>query len=486
MHYTQLISKIQVLTFWKNPRFILALILSVFFLKGVFLATITPIFVGQDESRHYSSVQYLAEPRPITWPLIGKDLTEKEGFEVYNYSQEVQGTARAIEHDKVNDYLFSTYFFIQRYDGKNETEINNNNWHQYNEYASPNIAGKYLYHHLASGIEKIFGEQSILVRYFLVRIFSVFLGMLTILFSYLIAKNIGLSSKNSLLLTAIIAFQPRFSIYSATISYDVLLILMFALFTFGCVLALKNGPNWKNIPLIMASIYLGIRAKPTAYILVIGAALLFAYFAYEKVKNKSKNIKYVTGLLIASAAVIILIYFKNHFVGSVNSFAIFATSINNYLHESLTAGRFALSSRTYWGSLGWVDNWFLGNATDIIWGIEAFAVAGIVFFFVSKRPEHLPERKYIVFLVVMIILLQFGIRAADWTIFRNLGSLELGTPGRYFLPNLTTHIILVFIGIGALLQKKIYFERLLIMGLIIMMTFMMYIIFDTMIFRFYM
>ena len=55
------------LTFYKNPTFVLILILGVFFLKGVFLATIFPIFGGQDESRHYNTIQYLAEPAEKTW-----------------------------------------------------------------------------------------------------------------------------------------------------------------------------------------------------------------------------------------------------------------------------------------------------------------------------------------------------------------------------------------------------------------------------------
>jgi len=132
----------------------------------------------------------------------------------------------------------------------------------------------------------------------------------------------------------------------------------------------------------------------------------------------------------------------------------------------------------------------------MIWLIQAVASIGIAFFLFSKRKfMHLPEKKYIVFLLMMLVLLQLGIRFADWIFFYKLGRLETGTPGRYFIPNLTTHIILVFTGIGALIEgisfrykfakSKEYFEKSLTVGLILMVIFMMYIIFDTIIFRYY-
>lgn len=478
--------KIQSLAFWKKPIFILALILGVFFFKGVFLATITPIFVGQDETKHYSSIQYVSEPRPITWPIIRRDqLKEGEAWQP-SCSQEVVETVKAVDSEKANDNLYTTADFTQGYDGRNETQINNATWHKYSEYDPPVTAGITLYHKFASVIEKVFVNQSIFVRYYLIRIFSVLLGTLTILFSYLIAKNMGFSAKSSLLMTAIIAFQPRFSIYYAAINYDALLILTFTLFTLGGVLALKNGPNWKNILLIIVSVYMGIQTKPTANILLVASALLFAYLLYKEVQNKNKIIKFIASLVFIFAAIFLSIYIKNHFIGDPGSFGNIWNSVKNYLAESLTMGRFGLSSRTYWGTLSWINNWFLDNMTNFIWYLQAVAGMGVVLFLMLKRKlEHLPEKKYVVFLLLMIVLLQLGIRFADWTLFKQLGRLETGTPGRYFLPNLTAHIILVFTGIGMLLWKKELFEKVLTIFLILMMTFMMYIIFNTIIFRYY-
>lgn len=508
---------IQSFTFWKKPSFILALILGAFFLKGVFLAALSPIFMGQDESRHYNTIQYISEPRPITWEVSERKEPKEDTIQKYNYTQEIRETAKAIDYDNaIKGELYNTSYFEKGYEGKNELEIKEKKWNRYNEYLPINRAQITLYHKMAYFFEKILSDQDILVRYFLGRFFSVFLGTLTVLLSYFIAKNVGLSPKASLLLTAIVAFQPRFSIYYSSMNYDTLLILAFTAFSLGGVLALKKGLDWKNLLLMVFSIYLGISSKGTGYVLLAAFFLLLAFLFYKKIERSGKKIKYAAFSIFAIAAFFLFSHFKKYIPIRNNSPMEILVSLKEYLSESITMGRFGLSSRTYWGTLTWVESWMMDNLIDIIWAIEAFSAIGIILllmpkkyyerffeiienlisklrkksakymaFFKNTRLDFLPEKKYILFLLGMIAALQIGIRAYDWKIFDSSGSLDLGTPGRYFLPNIAAHIILVFTGIGALLRKEKWFEKSLIVGLILMMMFCMYIIFDVIVYRYY-
>ena len=520
MHYNAFKAKIQSLNFWKKPPFILALVLCAFFLKGVFLVTLYPIFVGQDETKHFNSVTFLAEPRPITWHIKSNVKKDAEGMQKGNYTEEILETSKAVNFDEeIKGELYNTLSFNDGFYGKNEAEINENKWKQYNENYPVNRADISLYHKLAAKITKTFSSQDLLLRYFLVRTFSVFLGTLTVLFSYLIAKNVGFSSKASLLTAAIVAFQPRFSIYTAAINYDILLILLFTSFTLGSILALKNGLNWKNFSLMAVSVYLGIQTKPTASVLLVVFASLMAYFAYRKIGIEKRKTK----LLFISAIILVITalgaYFKKYIPATFLDLGTTIPSIGKYLSDSITPGKLGLSARTYWGTLTWVDSWSLDNITNFISKIESFAILGIILFLLPSKYHNkiisairrlylhlktkctkknsgqtketaisdmgkwhnfLPEKKYVLFFILMIIALQLGIRFADW---RAHG--ELGTPGRYFLPNIAAHIILVFTGIGALLRKEKYFEKSLIIGLILMMAFMLYIIFDVIIYRYY-
>ena len=149
------------LAFVKNPKFILTLILLVFFLKGVFMVAAQPIFGGQDEARHYNTIQLLAQPTSAV-SATEKDLKtndystrDKDDLETYNFSQEIQKTATATDTDVLRGELFNTIDFSNSDNGLNESEINAHTWKPYNYYAQPDIAGNgnSLYHQLGAQIE---------------------------------------------------------------------------------------------------------------------------------------------------------------------------------------------------------------------------------------------------------------------------------------------------------------------------------------------
>ena len=474
----------------KKTKFILILILAVFVLKGVFLATIHPIFDGQDEARHYANVQYINEPKEKNWELEKKFIEkDKDNFETYGFSEEIKKTSTAANVDILRSSGYNTVDFSNTYDGKNETLIDSKIWKPINYSTRPEIVGgEKLYHKIVAVIEKTFSNQSILVRFFSIRIFSVILGTLAVFLAYLIIKNVGFSSKNILLLTAIIAFQPKLSDYFTNINYDVLLIPMFFLFTLGGILALKNGLNIKNLSVMLAASIVAYLTKGTGVVLFGVLALFLFYFLHKKVRVKSINFRRAFAIFSALAFAALFIYFKK-FLPIGNGLWNTVSSLGEYLDESLTMGRFALSARTYWGTLSWVNSWSLSNATTIIWVIETFSVIGLILYFASKKkPAWLPEKKYVIFLMAMIAALQLGIRAFDWNVFNGTGSLDLGTPGRYFLPNLASHIILVFTGLGMFLnvfgQSK-HFKTVLSSALILLFSLSIYLIFDVIIYRFY-
>lgn len=495
--------KIQFPAFIKKTSFILGIILIAFFLKGVFLAVLFPIFSGQDEARHYNTLQYLSEPKNIQKKLIPKTESpkkDKDDLSTYKFSEEIKETAIAVDKEILRSDIFNTIFFSGTFDGINEWQINQRIWKPVNYDEIPEITGRgfqKLYHVLGSFIEKTFSNENILVRFYLIRIFSVLLATLVIFISYFIAKNIGLSNKASLIITAIVAFQPRFSIYTMNINYAPLLFVAFALFTLGGILYLKKGFDWKNILLLVTSVIMGIFTKGTAFVLAGMLIFLITFEIIKRIKKYVKNIKFWAVLFFIIASILIVaIFYKYLPFTRASSISEIFSSLIKYAGKSLPWGRFVFSAQAYWGAIGWVDNWFMKNIINIIWIIQAFSAAGIaILLFSKKKSAFLPEKKYIIFLLAMIIALQLGIRIADWSSFFRLGRIDLGMPGRYFIPNLTAHIILVFTGIGFLVERicskfklansEKHFESSLVVGLILMMAFMFYMIFDVIILRYY-
>lgn len=476
-------------SFFQKPQFILILILAVFLFKGVFLATVYPIFSGQDEARHYNTIQYISSPHVQNSQKIKRQVKGKnKDFSRYNFSQEIINAGKASGLDSFRHGIYNTTNFSPGYMGKNETTIDSANWEPLNYYYPPDVSSQTLYHSLGSWIEKTFATSNILVRFYLIRIFSVLLGTLAVFLTYLIAKNSGFSQKNSLLLTAIVAFQPKFAMYFTNINYDALLIPMFFLFTLSGVLMLKNGLNWKNLSLMILSVIIAMYAKGTGIILLAMSVFLISYILYEKLRRQKKSFRYGFYALAFLAVIFLFEYFKKYLPLS-GSFLSTSQSLIKYLDKSLTMGRFSHSSRTYWGALTWVNNFFLQKNPEIIRFIETFSAIGLVLFLFSKKQfSNLPKKKFVLFFLAMVAALQLGIRAYDWNVYTHSRSLVLGTPGRYFLPNLASHIILVFVGLGALFEvfkKEKYLKYSLIAGFLLMFCFSFYIIFNTIVLRFY-
>jgi hypothetical protein len=473
---------------------LLGLLLLVFFLKGVFIAALFPILHGQDENMHYNTIQYLAEPKEKTWPMNNQfDTVNKKFMDTFNFTQEIEETAKAVDYDYVRKKIGNTQSFAEGYAGENESAINSRQWKQYNEDYPPSLVGKpHLYHFLASLIEKVFSQQSILVRFYLIRIFSVVLGTISIFLYFLIFHKLNFSRNISLLMTAIIAFQPMFSITATYVNYDIFIIFAAALFILSCILILKNGLNWKNLGLMATAIALGLLAKGTGIIfLVIGVCFLIFYTLRIHEENKTRYLKY----LIISGIILILVFFALQKTYSIKrivplktdeTFSTALDSMKKYTDENLKIGRLRLTSTTYWGNLGWSDNTTSELITDIIWTIELILTISLILFLIlPRKTDFLPEKKYIIFLLVMLAGLQLGIRFYDWRVYDISGRIEIGAPGRYFLPNIISHFVIMFTGLGMLVRKEAYFQIALKIMLIIMLAFSLYSIFDLIIPRFY-
>ncbi len=483
--------KERLISLLKNEWVLIGILLITFFLKGTFFVTLFPMFTGQDEARHYNSIQYQNEPAEKTWQTISRGaVTNNDFFAQYNFSEEILNAGTAAGIDDVRGGLYeTTHFAKDNFIGPNEPEIIAKEWLPYNRYTQADAVHGSLYHRVAGTIEQAFSGSDILIRFYLIRLFSVLLGTLSIFFAFQIARTIGLGTLQSFMLSAIIAFQPKFAMYFASINYDVLLIPMFFLFTWAAVLSLKQGLTWKNFTLLVSSVIIGLLTKGTAIVLLVAFIILIGFHLFHKVRDAKKLA--LAFILFAFILTIVAIPFSTRYGFSTllpnkGGLSQTITELGNYLGKSLTPGHFSLSSRTYWGALGWNNDVVSNNLTDVIFSIEIASAFGLMLYFFRKRgAAFLPERKYIIFLILILVALQLGIRAADFNVFLHTHKLDLGTPGRYFLPNLATHIILVFVGLGALLGTKERFRFALSSGVICMILFSLYLTLDVILPRFY-
>lgn len=478
----------------------LLLIVITFFTKGVFLVVLQPLFTGQDEARHYNSIQLIAEPHypanQITLPA-GKE-QDKDNLSTYHFSEEIRETARATDNHLLRADDFNTARFSDTSIGLQEGTINTKPWPASNLHYPPDaVQSSILYHQLASVIEQAFSDESIFTRFYLIRIFSVLLGTLAIFLAYLTARTIGFSPTTSLITTALIAFQPKFSLYSSQINYDTLLIPLFFLFTYATARAVRDGFTPINLTLLVGAILPAILTKATGALLSVVLLALILSWAYPKfTKFQSRHLRFALMGTLMFVVFGSIVFLDQHFFRAEGSLVQKLSTLPTYLSKTLTWNKVVWPSETYWGMLGWTKSGVMQYATTLIFIIEWAAVAGLTLLFFAKRlkenyPSFLPTKKQLLFLVIMMAVLQIGVRFADWNIYVSLDekmSMSLGTPGRYFLPALLAHILLITSGLGALLayfKQERYFNPILLSLLILMTGLMLHTILNVIIFRYY-
>lgn len=488
----------------KNPKFLLSLILIAFFTKGAFLSALQPIFTGQDEARHYNSVQLIAEKdnpslQQSATPATGEQ--NKDDLSTYRFSEEIRETARATDNRLLRADEFNTIRFSDTSFGQEESTIDSHPWSTSNyrdsKYGPDAVQGsKTLYHKLAAIIESSFADESILVRFHLIRLFSVLLGTTAVFLAYLTARTIGFSATTSLIATALIAFQPKFTLYLTNINYDALLIPLFFFFTYAGARVIRDRFTLPNIFLLIAAIIPALFTKATGYLLIPLTFLLFLPYLWQVFQQvESKRLRSAILLLTTTFFTGVLSFLYIHFFGAETPFLQKLSTLTTYLSKTISFEKVFWPSETYWGMIGWTKSWAIQYATSFIFIVELIATIGLLLVLFSRRfkenyPSFLPAKKQLLFLVFMVLILQAGVRFADWNTYIRIGgmSLSLGTPGRYFLPTLLAHILLLVSGLSAFLtyfKKDSYFHSLLTALLILMIALMFHLTLNVITLRYY-
>ncbi len=467
----------------RGGRLIWIPLIGLFFVLGAWLALLVPFFQGPDEQVHYATIQHWAEPDEKTWPVTrNNEYNQSDDIRTYHFSEEVQEAAYRLQFDEIKWQPTNTHFFSATDEGLKEREVLQNDWKQYIDTYPANTSGTWsLYYWLGSGIERLLTDQSILDRIFFSRLLSVSIGVLTILIAFACARKLGWSQPLAVLFASLIAFQPMFLATSAVINIDILLVFAFSVFFFAATLWITTGPTVQSISITLAAMLAGIFTKGPGIVLIGLLIILILFTGYRRYGAQCRDFFpycLLAGFVIASLFFIftpahILANFLN--LGTTSFFASPLESMSVYLEKTLASGAITWSALTYWGSFGWLDANVPESVLHIIVAIETLGIFGLIWLFFDKTPpQFLPNKQILFFAFVSILFLQLAIRFFDWRIFDATGKILSGTPGRYFLPNIIPHFILMVSGLGYFTPSREAFHKLVLILSISLFTLTMY------------
>jgi 4-amino-4-deoxy-L-arabinose transferase-like glycosyltransferase len=342
-------------------------------------------------------------------------------------------------------------------------------------------------------VENIFSDSSIFTRVFLMRLVSLVFGCGIILVGYLIFLEVGLKKKHSLLLTSVVSFQPMLSMSASTINYDIVFIFSFALFSLASIRIINKKFHWKNFALFVFSFFLALYSKGTGLIVVPISVLLVVYLLFHVNQKISFYKKSAILVSILFFSIVFLFAFPDNKIsstvkmGSSNAFSSISDSFSEYSEKTLNLDQFLRTNTSYWGNFGWLDSNLPKNLIIFISFFELLGFVGFLLFIIMVKSKKIlsVNKKSLLFLLFLVVLLQLGIRFWDWKFFYEHGNLGIGTPGRYFLPNIVAHFLFVTIGFGFLLRKEAFFNLFLKIALIFSILLFFYSTFLILIPRYY-
>ncbi len=493
------------------------MIVPVFILNGLFFALLLPSFQNPDEAVHYSTVQHWAEPKIKDWQIKEepKKLFDPSNIATLNFSEEITRTAQVVGFDEIRFENKNTQAFISESNsGQDENLFRSESLSRYITARPSATSGTQSWYYLvASWIEKGLSGSDIFTRMFAVRAFSVMLGALTVVLAYFTFRKAKFSDLESLLLASLIAFQPMFTATAAQINIDIALILSFALFTFTGAWILREEISWRTGILLAFSTTLGFFAKGPGIVLIALTPLLLGYTLWTRfgadIKDKTSSLGMPPRSLWLSAFLALLL------IGATLSTVIppaYISSITNasatsqfdsafaslaaYIDKTIDIDAFRSSALSYWGNFGWLDTSIHDSVFNLIWTVEIIALTGLLLYLIPWRPKRfptclsgsrdfLPAKHFIIALLLLSLALELAIRFYDWRVFDAHAKILIGTPGRYFLPNIVAHIALLVTGLGFFCRSRIQFHWLLKSLFVLMLLLQLYSMFGIILPRYY-
>ncbi len=416
-----------------------------------------------------------------------------KNLEDFHLSEEVTKTGQALQFDQVKWQEENTPQFTSDTVGINESLITTNYFKRYIDIYPQNISTNTSYYYwITSWLEKTFSFLGFIERFFLMRFFSLLLYLGTIVAAYHIAKQLFVTHLRQILFTVLIAFQPMLLATGVIVNIDIALIFGATLFFLGA-LGVITKPTYKSHLLLITGLLLAFLGKASGIAFVPVYLLVYLFFFQQKYQFSYQKI--LRSGFYAGSALLLLVFFSipkdilatflN--LGVPSKFSSPLESLLTYLDKTIGLDVFLRTHTSYWGNFGWLDTKINTSLLHSIAFVELIAWIGILVFLFSKKiKDYLPQKSMIILSLGMIFFLQFAIRFYDWRVFDTTGKIVIGTPGRYFLPSLVPHLLILVTGLGFLFTKnKRQFTTLLKALTLSMILLCLYAIFDVIIPRYY-
>lgn len=400
----------------------LIILLVAFLIKGLVWMFITPIFQVPDENLHFGLIQYLGENNRFPAPKTSRHV-----------SLELAKTAQAVNFNWMKSHPVWQGLPLDWQQQIKSIDFQARK--TFSDYQS--MGGQKLpkaYSIIGAVVYKIFSRADFFWRFYSLRFLSVIFGLITVYLTYLITLSFFKRPALALSAAAAVAFHPMASVIFSSITYDSLAILASTVFLYLAVKFIKTTKKkFQWLALIVALAGLMVKSQ------LIGLSLAWLFLLTKK------QLKFLPLFLI----IFIFLGWQMHDIQEFLLIFLAWFQGNNWHLVVDYADVYAKPLLAevfpwYWGVFGWLEKVMPMLVYRVIKIIFGLSLIGII---ISRQFRRIR------FLLIFTFVMALVIMVNDFFIFSQRGA-NFGVQGRYFLPAISAHMILLIFGLLVLIPKN--------------------------------
>ncbi len=310
---------------------------------------------------------------------------------------------------------------------------------------------------LESIVYLLFAKSSVQIRFFILRLISIFLSLAVIVVSYFISKEIfGENHFMNYLTPVFLLFQPMFVHIGSMINPDNLANLFYAVFILFSIRIIKGKFNWLTFFGLILVILLGIFTKQTTFISLLVVLFVPVLFLINKVGKKWTSLYILVvflGILLITLP--LLFDFLPKFTEREINFIQFQNrlKIQNlinafFFHYQPTSRAFM----SFWARFGPVKIKINDVLYQLLYILLNFSLAGFIVYMIKQLSEK-GKANFQRFVLLMFLLI--NIIASVYAVIL---STEVYPQGRWIFPVITGVAVVIMVGFAYLFffrQKKV-------------------------------
>ncbi len=407
----------------------IGLILFAFIVLGITYSLVTPIFEAPDEIQHYFYVNYLADEQALPVLTIPEEeMFQQEGSQPPLY------------------YLLGALatFWIDTDDALSLLRLN-----PYANVGIPLALGNKNV--LIHTHQEAFPFRGAVLAIHLVRFLSVLLGAVTVLSTYLLAREIFPQDRALALGAASInAFIPQFLFISGAVNNDGAVTVASSIVLLLVVRLMKGEPNWRGY--LGLGLVLGLAALTKLSGLGLVAVAL-AGLLIVAVKHRSPRVLIEGGAIVLLAVLLIAgwWYLRNWSLYGDSTALNMHLAIMGARKRTLTLSRFLYEMRGFKTSFWALFGWFNVLASSVIYRFFDFltlvALLGLIWVLIKGlRGEHYLSFRYLPPLLLWLPILVVSFYS--WT------AKTPATQGRLAFPAISVISLLLFWGLSQFVPQR--------------------------------